>query len=831
MSYSSKDADFAEKLEKDLSANSIKVWRDKSRLRGDQNWDDEIEKVLSDSDLTHVLVLLSPNSVSSEMVKNEIEYSRREGKNLVAVKIADCKIPLLMVRKNFVDFTQEYDNGYRSLLQTLTSYQPPISKITPPAPPSTPSLKLTTEQIMAAHDTRKLIRLIAAPGTGKSLVIEGRVHWLLSNGFEPKRLIVVSFTRAASRDLKDRIVKFCIKDGLNQVEEVSVTTLHSLALKVLRKAKKLNYPANPQVLDKWELEKIFDAEFSKTMRNTAAGLENLTPSRAEEVRQAWEAFWSTGKWDPPNYLHPKNPVTETERDALTKFHRPTTLVYSCVLPGEIIKMCVDGIEAGTLNPVSILGTEHLIIDEFQDLNYTDLQFIDAFIKAKVDTYVAGDDDQSIYSFRYAYPRGIQEFSDTYKSVTKIGEHSLGECFRCTPEILLSGQKLIEHYQTPQRLPKKVQSFCENFTPNLRGIVHRWIFKSENAEFTAIADSCKALIAQGMNPRNILILISNRKALLDGTPPLLQKTFDQMGVPIEILGSERYIDTQLGRIAYALLRIACDSDLQDYIAHRTILGLLAGVGLTTVNNIRNKVIANNLNYLDLFYNPLPSKIFNGRETKAIEQLRNICNELCNWQSSDIISDRSESIKHLIEENFDNVDVQDWSSYVKHLQNEMNLGELKAYLSADNSEQQETILEGVYHRLNLKIPDGGLLPQCVQLMTMHSAKGLNADVVFIPGLEEDILPGEKKAPYPGLVQEGARQVYVSITRARIACFISYATSRRDQGSRAYGRPASQYCTYLGGKFLYRDNGLNITEAEAVIKAKELYKMHLKTRLSQL
>jgi DNA helicase II / ATP-dependent DNA helicase PcrA len=184
--------------------------------------------------------------------------------------------------------------------------------------------------------------------------------------------------------------------------QVSITTLHSLALRILRSAGLLQaYPADPIVMDQWELENIFDAEFSR-----ASG---RPPGRCEHIRREHEAFWSTGAWGHPNYIPPNPPITLQERTQFTAFHGPRTQLYSCVLPGEIVRQCVEGIAAHTLDPVAQLHIEQLIVDEFQDLNPIDLMFIDALVQGGVTTFAAGDDDQSVYSFRFASPVGIQNF--------------------------------------------------------------------------------------------------------------------------------------------------------------------------------------------------------------------------------------------------------------------------------------------------------------------------------------------------------------------------------------------------------------------------------------
>src|SRR6266404_1086017 len=223
-------------------------------------------------------------------------------------------------------------------------------------------------QRAAAHDASQQIRLVAGPGTGKSFSIEERVCWLLGQGIQPIGITVVSFTRASSVELRSRIHAYCAGRNQQNGANVRVSTLHSLALRMLKAANLLHYPADPLVLDSWEVENIFDAEFGSA--------NGLGKTRSEEIRREHEAFWSTGQWAPPNWIPPDPPISNVERNQFTAFHGPRTQTYACVLPGEIVRACVQHISSGLLDPVELLGIEHLIVDEFQDLNPSDLEFVD-----------------------------------------------------------------------------------------------------------------------------------------------------------------------------------------------------------------------------------------------------------------------------------------------------------------------------------------------------------------------------------------------------------------------------------------------------------------------
>ena len=655
------------------------------------------------------------------------------------------------------------------------------------------------EQIQhsAAHDLSPQVRLIAGPGTGKSSAIEERVRWLLSKGTAPEAICAVSFTRASTLDLRVRIQSYCAHNGQPAATRVRVSTLHSLALRTLRAAGLLTaYPSDPLVMDNWEVQTVFDGEFRH--------IEGIGKTRCEDIRREHEAFWSTGQWDPPNYIPSNPPISAAERTRFQAYHGPRAQTYSCVLPGEIIRQCVSHMRSGTLDPVALLNIKQLIIDEYQDLNPMDLEFVDFVVAKGAIFFVAGDDDQSIYSFRYASPSGIQNFNINYPNYSP---HFLTNCFRCTPTVLNSGQSLISANPGPDRITKNLVSLYSTADPPVQGITHLWNYPSGISEARGIAKSCSDLIQAGMNPREILVLLSNRHAL----GSTLSTEFQTAGVSFEPPRADSFLDSQAGRLALSLLRIVCEQD--DYVAHRVFLGLLPGVGIGTCNTICEAVIRNNMNYRDVFYQSLPTGVFRGRAVNALNRARVICSQLSTWQAADIIGQRMADISAIISNMIGQQDTQNWQNYASAFPAETTLEELRNLLWADTDEQQTALLTAVYERLNLTVPIGGLMPQRVRVMTMHGAKGLSARIVFIPGLEEETLPGPRRKPYPGLVMEAARLLYVSITRSRAACVMSYAGNRIVNGQFS-GQTPSRFCTQLGGAFSYRTTGLTNQEVQQIM-----------------
>lgn len=651
-------------------------------------------------------------------------------------------------------------------------------------------------QRAAAHDPSQQIRLVAGPGTGKSFSIEERVCWLLGQGIQPQSVTVVSFTRASSIELRNRIHAYCVTHHQHNGADVRVSTLHSLALRMLKSANLLHYPADPLVLDNWELENVFDAEFGHA--------NGLGKKRREEIRREHEAFWSTGLWAPPNYIPPNPPITQMERDAFNAFHGPRTQAYSCVLPGEIVRECLRQIVAGNLDPVALIHLQHLIVDEYQDLNPIDQQFVDELITRGVVTFVAGDDDQSIYSFRYGSPAGIQDFIQRYPAAAA---RTLTDCFRCAHLIADAANALMVGYPSQNRIPKALHSLYAGAAPVVAGVVHRWRFPNATTESDSIAASCHALINVGVNPRDILILLSNQRELLPG----LRNSLTASHLPFEPPRAETFIDSDTGRFVLAMIRLVCDLD--DHVAHRLILGLHPGVGLGTCEAIASAVINNGLSYWDAFHAALPAGVFAGRNLTALNHARQVCAQIGAWQRTDTLQARSADIAALLTTKFSAAEAQNWRTYSAPLPADMTLEELRDWLWADSDEQQMIVLQAVFARLNQPMPAAAMLPPRVRIMSMHGAKGLSSRIVFVPGLEEHIFPGPWRQPYPGLVLEAARLLYVSITRARAACILSYATQRRVQGPM---RPtaASRFTASLNGPFSVRVNGLQPPEVQHIL-----------------
>jgi DNA helicase-2/ATP-dependent DNA helicase PcrA len=666
------------------------------------------------------------------------------------------------------------------------------------------------QQWNAARDTAPQVRLAAGPGTGKSGTIVKRVQHLLSAGTNPINLYVISFTRATCTELTSRIAISCTgTPSAVPATLVHVSTMHSLALKILRRANLLiQYPSDPILLDKWEQSNIYDSELSRSVP--------CTPTRAGEIRLAHDARWQTLN---PAMINQAQ-ITPAEVTAFNTFHASRTNLYSCVLPGEVVFKCVQAFTMGSIQLSQLPIIEHLIVDEFQDLNACDQEFVRILTSSGATLFIAGDDDQSIYSFRHADPSGIVQFNQSYPNSQT---HVLTDCFRCTPSVLNAASTLINF--NPNRIQKLLVPLYANAVPPVPGAIAVWSFQNAQEEAEAIATSCRELLSAGLTGREdeIVILISNRRLQLD----LIAVELGNLGLPFEPPRAEPLTEDKVVRAAYSMLRMCKEQTLgyDDYTAYRTMLAMLSGVGIGTVKDIADGCIRNNQNFRQLFdLNPLPNWL-STRSSSTVSKVADIATTARTWSLTDTLSTRTSDIDTLLTTyvmtpaQFVTAGAL-WTAIATGLPQHMTLDELIQFLASDNESDQQLIIDEVNTRVGGVQQPVQQSQKKIRILTMHGAKGLSGKVVFVPSCEQGIMPSDRALQATGLVIEHRRLFYVSLTRAMAACILTHASLHT--GAQAFllqQRPTvrltrSQFLNELGIASVNRTTGLSAQEATAII-----------------
>jgi DNA helicase II / ATP-dependent DNA helicase PcrA len=271
-----------------------------------------------------------------------------------------------------------------------------------------------------AANPGRVLHVLAGPGTGKTFAMMRRIARLLHNGVVPQRILAVTFTRTAARDLREQL------SGLNVpgTDEVRATTLHSLCFSILSSQEAFAFnERTPRPLMSFEID---------CLENDLAG--SFAGKRAtRRLLQAYEAAWARLQRDTPG--HAPTPLDQAFETALLSWLR----FHAAMLIGELVPLTLAFIRANPGLPV-LPALEHVLADEFQDLNRADQQLVLA-LAAPASLLVIGDDNQSIYRFRHANPEGIRSFpADVPGTLT----YSITESRRCPPNIVALSNSLISH---------------------------------------------------------------------------------------------------------------------------------------------------------------------------------------------------------------------------------------------------------------------------------------------------------------------------------------------------------------------------------------------------
>jgi superfamily I DNA/RNA helicase len=178
----------------------------------------------------------------------------------------------------------------------------------------------------------------------------------------------------------------------------------------------------------------------------------------------------------------------------------------------------------------------------------------------------------------------------------------------------------------------------------------------------------------------------------------------------------------------------------------------------------------------------------------------------------VADRAEEIADILERTLGDATGDKWRQYAAELHAEMTLKELRDYLWAANDAERVAVVKAIFDRIGEEAPENAGFTPRVPIMTMHGAKGLSARVVFIPALEEGVVPRDEATP--AVVFESARLLYVSITRARAACILSHSFNRRAFGK--WTQLPSRFTAQTGGAFVFRTDGLSPDEVNEIVSS---------------
>ncbi|MFZ0884266.1 MAG: UvrD-helicase domain-containing protein [Candidatus Acidiferrales bacterium] len=330
------------------------------------------------------------------------------------------------------------------------------------------------------------LRVVAGPGTGKTFALMRRVARLLETGVQPERILAVTFTRTAANDLVEKLAAL----GVDGAERVAAKTLHSLSFGMLSRAavlRALGRVSRP----------LLDCELDTLV----CDLQEAFGGKREVKRliKAFEAYWARLQHHQPGF-----PADPTER-AFNRGLHDWLIFHQAMLIGEVVPAALDFVRQNPAHP-DVPVYEHIVVDEYQDLNRADQALIDA-LSANACVTVVGDEDQSIYGFRFAHPEGIAEYPQTH---ALTHDELLSECRRCPRRIVEMACALIDHNV---RLEPKPLTVCPQ---NGEGQAYIVQHDSIENEITALAAYVEWYLEThpGVAAGEVLVL-ANRRLIGNG----------------------------------------------------------------------------------------------------------------------------------------------------------------------------------------------------------------------------------------------------------------------------------------------------------------------------
>ena len=366
---------------------------------------------------------------------------------------------------------------------------------------------LLPDQERAAEHIGSHARLLAGPGTGKTRALTRRVLALtLDYGVSPSQVVALTFTRVAASQLRREVRSTLEPLG---IVTPKVSTLHSFALRqLLRNSSRIEALPQPlRVADDWEERQIIQEDLKER-------LPGLTISDIQERFERLSADWETLRRDAEDW---EDRFPDPSFIGAWREHRN---VFGYTLRGELVYQL-----RRALNQYPDFNLEddfrYVLVDEYQDLNACDLAVINELAARGCEIYAAGDDDQSIYGFRYADPEGIRRFTTEYRPSTSL---SLEVCHRCDRSVLRAAEFVAS--LDPDRLPKRTRARDDA----AEGHVQLLRFIDQSQEARCIARMCRHLVNhERVDPHQILILIrSDRYGAMSS---VLHDALEADGVPV------------------------------------------------------------------------------------------------------------------------------------------------------------------------------------------------------------------------------------------------------------------------------------------------------------
>jgi len=590
--------------------------------------------------------------------------------------------------------------------------------------------------------------IVAGAGSGKTKVLTTRViHIIKEKKAWPNQILCVTFTNKAAREMQNRIAGF-LNEKISSLPWLG--TFHSVSAKILRR--------HAEAVELNSRFTIIDQEDQLRLIKNICKAENI------DVKKVAPQFILSfiNQWKNKGLL-PKDVVTKRgiplERAILNvyKLYQERLKILNSCDFGDLILLCVTMFENNPdILELYLNNFKYILVDEYQDSNYIQSKWLKLLAQKRNNICCVGDDDQSIYSWRGAEIRNFLDFSKTYKN-TKIIK--LEQNYRSTQNILSAASGLIA--KNTDRLGKKLWTDSKDGDP-----VTLSCYKNGREEATGVSDIIEKKLKKKYSLNNISILV---RAIFQTRE--FEERFLKIGMGYRVIGGTKFYERAEIKDSVAFLRII--NQKNDDLAFERIINVpKRAIGDSTLKQLHNWGRKNKKSLEDSAIELLQ---LNKIKPKAKLGLVKILGMFNKWRS-DLKKKKHYELMEII------LDESGYSKMLKDkkdLESEGRLENLKELIRGMHDfDNLQGFLEHVALATSIDQDWDG---QKINLMTMHAAKGLEFDAVFLPGWEEGLFPHQKSLEEKGdlALEEERRLAYVGLTRAKKESFISFVISRMYRG----------------------------------------------------
>ncbi len=644
--------------------------------------------------------------------------------------------------------------------------------------------------------------VIAGAGSGKTRVLTYKIVHLLCHGYEPYRILALTFTNKAAREMRERIEQLV---GADTASKLWMGTFHSIFARILRR--------NAELIGFKSSFTIYDAADSKSLVKSI-----IKDMQLDEKIYKPSTVLSAISWAKNALVSPETYAADRElMEADRRSRRPDIAriyrVYRdrCMVAGA---MDFDDL----LYYTNILLIDHpdvrrhyreffryILVDEYQDTNHAQHRIVTLLTGEEQKLCVVGDDAQSIYSFRGANIRNILDLRNSFPGLETF---KLERNYRSTRNIIDAAGSLID--KNTEQIRKNV------FSENDRGAridVTRCYSDFEEAYQVAARVSQRRLTTGDSFDEFAILYRTNAQSRV------LEEALRKRNIPYRIYGGLSFYQRKEVKDAIAYMRLAVNPD-DDEALRRVINTPARGIGETTLTKLTRAAVDGGASIWQVLHRPddFPVDLNNGTK-KKLSAFYDLIDRFISMNESG--SDAYTTARQIIEETgLYSMYLHDNTS--ENISKRENLEELlsgvKEYVdSAVEQGSDEVSLSNFLGEISLATDQDSdtSAEEHVTLMTAHAAKGLEFNNVFIVGVEEDLFPSAMVANDFRGVEEERRLLYVAITRARNYCMMSYTASRFRNGQPTTPRP-SRFISDIDPVYLRLDTGSDFSESRSAVVA---------------